>query len=178
MIGSMNITLKSLKKPCVFIRPKLKEETEMRFEELLAELSAEDRAEITRRSSELMRKFPLAKLRDFLGVAQADIAARLGVSQAAVSKMEGRSDIKLSSMWKYAESLGGAVSVQICFSHQRFDIEKDAEGDFTLRKNSIRPFRLYAVHSSPQDFSEPLTSAPAVRGQKTYQVTENGRAFA
>ena len=104
----------------------------MRLEDVLADLTEAELAALNRRFSELLTKFPLAKLRESLGLSQLDMGQKLGISQVAVSRMEARTDIKLSSMWKYVAATGGRVRVDISYPEKSFSIEKDADGDFSL----------------------------------------------
>ena len=49
----------------------------------------------------------LARLRKLQGLTQTELAGRLKIKQAAVSRMEGRADIKVSNLIRYLEALGG-----------------------------------------------------------------------
>jgi DNA-binding XRE family transcriptional regulator len=78
-----------------------------------------DRAETSRRVIELFasrgrsvppREVALRELRAVLGFTQEQLADRLGVQQAAVSRLDRRPDMTLSSLRRYVEALGGAVS--------------------------------------------------------------------
>ncbi len=51
----------------------------------------------------------LAELRRELGLSQIELAERLSVQQGAVSRMERRGDIKVSSLREYCQSLGGTL---------------------------------------------------------------------
>lgn len=49
----------------------------------------------------------MGELRRSLGLSQIEIAERLNVQQGAVSRMERRGDVKVSSLRDYCQSLGG-----------------------------------------------------------------------
>jgi predicted transcriptional regulator len=49
----------------------------------------------------------LGDLRESLGVTQTELAGVLGVSQPNVSKLEGKDDIRLSTLGGYVAALGG-----------------------------------------------------------------------
>lgn len=49
----------------------------------------------------------LARLRKLQGLTQTELAGKLQVKQAAVSRMEGRADMKVSNLIRYLEALGG-----------------------------------------------------------------------
>jgi transcriptional regulator with XRE-family HTH domain len=55
------------------------------------------------------RRVVLGQVREILGVSQAELARRLGVQQAAVSKVERREDPSLTSIWRYIDALGGTT---------------------------------------------------------------------
>jgi DNA-binding Xre family transcriptional regulator len=53
----------------------------------------------------------LAELRRDRGLTQAELAARLGISQSDVSKLERRDDLRLSTLRAYVEALGMDLEV-------------------------------------------------------------------
>ncbi len=55
----------------------------------------------------------LRGLRESVGISQADLAGRMGVGQAAVSKLERRSDLYVSSLRQVVEVMGGQLDVQV-----------------------------------------------------------------
>ena len=57
----------------------------------------------------------LAELRRELGLSQIELAERLSVQQGAVSRMERRGDIKVSSLREYCQSLGGTLKLMAQF---------------------------------------------------------------
>jgi len=57
----------------------------------------------------------LAELRRELGLSQIELAERLSVQQGAVSRMERRGDIKISSLREYCKSLGCDLTLMAMF---------------------------------------------------------------
>jgi transcriptional regulator with XRE-family HTH domain len=55
----------------------------------------------------------LKRLRELAGLTQNEIAVRLDVGQAAVSKIEHRGDVQISSLQKYVEALGATYRMRI-----------------------------------------------------------------
>ncbi|MDW5501979.1 helix-turn-helix transcriptional regulator [Pseudomonas lundensis] len=56
----------------------------------------------------------LAMLREELAVSQVELAKRLGISQPSVANLEKRgSEIKLSSLKRYIEAMGGTLSLDV-----------------------------------------------------------------
>ncbi len=58
----------------------------------------------------------LKTLRQLAGLTQSEIADRLDVGQAAVSKIENRGDVQLSSLQKYVEALGATLRIEAAFA--------------------------------------------------------------
>jgi predicted XRE-type DNA-binding protein len=57
----------------------------------------------------------LADLRESRGLTQARLADEMRVSQPNVSKVEGKEDIRLSTLRHYVEALGGQLEVRAVF---------------------------------------------------------------
>jgi DNA-binding XRE family transcriptional regulator len=64
----------------------------------------------------------LAEIRKFAAQTQTDLAERMGIKQAAVSRIEGRDDLLLSTLAEYAAA-AGAVNGRIVFQINGVDIE-------------------------------------------------------
>lgn len=57
----------------------------------------------------------LKNLREIAGFTQAQIARRLKVGQASISKMEHRGDVQISTLQKYVEALGAELRIDAAF---------------------------------------------------------------
>lgn len=79
-----------------------------KLKDLLAELPAKRQARIERRTQELAT---LKELRTAAQQTQKDMALALGVGQDAISRLEKRSDMLLSTLRLYIESLGGKLQL-------------------------------------------------------------------
>lgn len=68
----------------------------------------------------------LREIREELGLYQYDIAERLSVAQKNVHNMENRQDLKLSTLKKYVEALGGQLNIWVEFEneHKAYKISK------------------------------------------------------
>ncbi len=53
----------------------------------------------------------MRELRAFAGRSQVEVAEAMGVAQAEVSRLEARTDTKLSTIERYVKALGGEVEV-------------------------------------------------------------------
>lgn len=84
------------------------------LDELMASLPKERQEKIYEMAEELMLEAGLSSLRQNLELSQRDLAKALGISQPAVAKMEQRgNDIKLSTLKRYVESMGGKLSLAV-----------------------------------------------------------------
>ena len=80
--------------------------------EVIAALPAKDRAKIAARAAELIaEEMSLRDLRKAVGKTQAAVAKRLKVGQEAVSKIEARSDVYLSTLRDYIRAMGGDLDL-------------------------------------------------------------------
>jgi DNA-binding XRE family transcriptional regulator len=98
-----------------------------KFSELTKKMSARDRAEIKARSAKLLAELPLEQLRSARSLTQTNMAQALGVNQSAVSKIEKRTDMYLSTLRSYVEAMGGSLEIQAIFPDGavRVDILKE-----------------------------------------------------
>ncbi len=74
-------------------------------------------AKTRRRMAEADRTYAegLAALRKAAALTQASLAEKLGVSQAAISQVEQRHDMLLSTLNSYLEAMGGHATVTVEF---------------------------------------------------------------
>ena len=86
----------------------------------MAKKYAELRAKMTPRAKELSEKLyrshraemALAQLREVLALTQEELAQSLDVSQEAVSRMERRPDILVSTLRRVVEAMGGQLEIR------------------------------------------------------------------
>jgi DNA-binding Xre family transcriptional regulator len=85
------------------------------FDKLCAEIAARPGAEarITAEVERMNRVLELEKLRARKKLTQSEVAARMGLSQRRVSAIEhtGSGEIKIDTLRRYVESLGGRLEV-------------------------------------------------------------------
>ncbi|QLB19137.1 helix-turn-helix domain-containing protein [Mannheimia granulomatis] len=80
----------------------------------IAELPKERQDKIHQMTEELILEAGLSMLREDLDISQKELAKALGVSQPAVVQMEQRgNDIKLSTLKRYVEAMGGKLSLAV-----------------------------------------------------------------
>lgn len=57
----------------------------------------------------------LKRLRKLSGLTQSEMAKRLNIGQAAISKIEGRGDLQISTVEKFIEALGAKLKINAAF---------------------------------------------------------------
>ena len=81
------------------------------FSELTGDFTPERRRRIDEMKDELLAEMPLHELRRARELTQRDMAKLLKVNQPAVSKMEQRADVYVSSLRSYIEAMGGKLKI-------------------------------------------------------------------
>lgn len=82
---------------------------------MLAALPAKRRNKIEQRAQELIT---LKDLRQAVEQTQEELAATLGVGQDTISRIEQRSDMLLSTLRRYVESMGGKLELVAQFPNR------------------------------------------------------------
>lgn len=78
----------------------------------IARLPKRRREAIRKRGEELVaEELTLRELRDVRHRSQVEIAKKLGIKQAAVSKLERRADMYLSTIRRLVEAMGGSLEI-------------------------------------------------------------------
>jgi DNA-binding XRE family transcriptional regulator len=86
-----------------------------KYSELKSKLSAKQQAEIKAGKEKLLAEIPLEQLRSARNLTQTNLAHVLGVNQSAISKIEKRTDMYLSTLRSYVEAMGGSLEIQAVF---------------------------------------------------------------
>jgi predicted transcriptional regulator len=85
------------------------------FQELTRDFTPERRRRVDAKKAELSAEMALRELRQAMALTQQDLADRLQVNQPAVAKMEQRTDMYISSLRSYIESIGGELRIVAAF---------------------------------------------------------------
>ncbi len=93
------------------------------FKNLRDRMPASRQARIAARTDELLASLPLHAIRQARKLSQEELAARLHVNQAAVSKVEHRTDLYISTLRKHIEAMGGTLIMQADFPEGRYQLE-------------------------------------------------------
>jgi DNA-binding Xre family transcriptional regulator len=81
------------------------------FSELVAKMSPEHQARAQVRTETMLAEMFLAEARQFSGMTQNELADAMGITQPSLSKMEGQSDIQVSTLNRLVKSLGGQLEL-------------------------------------------------------------------
>ncbi len=82
-----------------------------KFAELEAKMSPESRKRSDAIYSKLLAKMPLHELRQAKALSRVKLAESLGANQAAISKMEHRTDLYISTLRDYIQAMGGELEI-------------------------------------------------------------------
>lgn len=86
------------------------------YEKVLAGFPLERRKRIKARAKELIaEEMALRDIRKSRALTQDQVAKRLGGKQVYVSRLEGRSDVKVSTLRDYVHALGGELQLMVTF---------------------------------------------------------------
>ncbi|WP_044530308.1 XRE family transcriptional regulator [Herbaspirillum sp. B65] len=106
-----------------------------KFSELRAAMRPEAQIQAQARSDSLQTSIKLQALRKSLHITQASLAENLQVQQAAISKMESRDDLLVSSVMDFVRGLGGQLVLTATFpGNKTFDLTPEP---VTVRRSSI-----------------------------------------
>ena len=81
------------------------------FSELTKDFSPQRKAEVEALTDSLREEMTLQELREALHIQQDELGELLGIKQAAVSRLERRSDMHLSNLRKAIEAMGGELII-------------------------------------------------------------------
>lgn len=85
------------------------------FSALREKMSPESRKRSKALAAKYCAEMPLNELREALEITQVHLARILGVNQAAVSKMERRTDMYVSTLQGFVKAMGGELKITARF---------------------------------------------------------------
>jgi DNA-binding transcriptional regulator YiaG len=81
------------------------------FNKLKKSMSAQSQERIKKKIKQLQQDMALAEVRKAMSLTQVDLAEMLHIKQAAVARLENRTDMYISSLRKYITALGGELDI-------------------------------------------------------------------
>lgn len=81
-------------------------------------LDAEARARVDASKRAMRLQVGLAELREARGMSQAGVSERLGTSRPNVSRIESETDVRLSTLERFVEALGGRLEIHAVFDDE------------------------------------------------------------
>jgi predicted transcriptional regulator len=94
------------------------------FDTLKNKLSSERRAKIDKKIEETLQEMPLAELRQARQFTQEQLARSMKIKQASISKMEGQTDMYISTLRKYIKAMGGELEIVAKFPEGKITIKR------------------------------------------------------
>ena len=86
-----------------------------KFSELRSKMSPESQSRAAARAEAMLVNMQLQELRKARHVTQVEVARGMSVEQAAVSKLERRDDMYVSTLREYVKALGGELKLVASF---------------------------------------------------------------
>lgn len=85
------------------------------FRELQAKMPPAAQAAAKAKAAKMLAEMPLCELRAARALTQQTLAANLRISQAAVSRLERRTDVYVSTLRNFVRALGGELEITARF---------------------------------------------------------------
>jgi transcriptional regulator with XRE-family HTH domain len=82
-----------------------------KFRDLVEAMPAERQERIRRAADEMLADMPLHELRRARELSQEHVAAAMGQGQSAISRLERRSEMYISTLRRYVHALGGELEI-------------------------------------------------------------------
>ncbi len=107
------------------------------WKDIKKKFSEEEEQELEREALAELDRIGFNKLRQARKQTQVALAERLDIPQNAVSRMERRTDLLLSTMRGFVEALGGKLELRVIFPDGEFVLEELAPPPRARRKKSL-----------------------------------------
>ena len=94
------------------------------FKNLRAKMSSDSKKLSEKIARDLRREIRLGELRQALGISQEELADLLEKKQAAISRLEHRSDMHVSTLREFVQALGGKLEIIASFPDTSYHIKQ------------------------------------------------------
>ena len=111
------------------------------FKELREKMEPVRRARVEKRVQEALKAMPLDELREARELTQTQLAHVLQVSQGAVSKVERRTDMYISTLRSYVRAIGGDLQIRAIFPEGEVLIDQFEDLSPNSARRSARDLR-------------------------------------
>lgn len=81
-------------------------------------LSEKSRSRVDAHKRVMKLEIALAELRELRGISQAAVGDALATSRPNISRIESEADVRLSTLERYVEALGGKLEIHAVFDDQ------------------------------------------------------------
>lgn len=94
------------------------------FKNLRDKMSLESKKLADERAGDLREEIRLTELRNALGINQEELGELLNKKQAAISRLERRSDMHVSTLREFIKALGGKLEIIATFPDASYHIKQ------------------------------------------------------
>jgi transcriptional regulator with XRE-family HTH domain len=110
-----------------------------KFDKLFRKMSPETQKRVEERATAEFQALALAELREAQDLTQVELAQKLGIDQGAVSKIERRTDMYLSTLRNVIQAMGGQLELTARFPTGRVQVLafRDAGGSGKKRRKQL-----------------------------------------
>ena len=98
-----------------------------------SEIRAKGSPETLEAAAGLLTSMRLRDLREARGLTQSEVAERLEIRQVSVSRLESRTDVRVSTLRSVIEAMGGEVEIRACFPDAEYRLDLTGE-DATVQR--------------------------------------------
>jgi DNA-binding XRE family transcriptional regulator len=109
-----------------------------KFGKLFRKMSPEAQKRVEQRANEEYQALALAELREAKDLTQVQLAEKLGIDQGAVSKIERRTDMYLSTLRNIIQAMGGQLELTACFPTGRVQVLTFRDANRSGKKSGKR----------------------------------------
>lgn len=94
------------------------------FNKLKDSMSVSSKRRVEKKIMKLRQEMALSEVRRAMSLTQVDLATMLHIKQAALARLENRTDMYISSLRKYIVALGGELDIVARFPDGEVHIQK------------------------------------------------------
>lgn len=102
-------------------------------------MTARAQRKARRFANDALTEIEMSQLRETLKVTQSELANKLKVTQTAVSRLESRPDMHLSTLRNYIQALGGEVEILAVFGNRTVRLTHTASRRATAAARRTKP---------------------------------------